>query len=71
MDEWDELELVWDALHALSREDAAWTSNLNHFEWGSPEHRHRWWQLAKKQADRGLPSMQRLLLEVIKLRMQT
>lgn len=71
MDEWKELEFVWDALHSLAKQDPAWYSNLANFERHSREGRHRWWQLAKKQADKGLPTMQRLLLEVIKLRMQT
>lgn len=70
MDEWEELELVRDALHALRMSDDAWQSNWYHFKRLPDVQRYRWWQLAKKQADKGLPSMQQLLLEVIKLRMK-
>ena len=71
MDEWEEIRFVWEALATFARQDAAWHSNLVNFERKDRDQRHRWWQLAKKQADKGLPSMQRLLLEVIKLRMQS
>lgn len=70
MDEWEELSLVRQALLDLIKHEVAWGSNRYAFERMSDAQRHRWWQLAKKQADKGLPSMQRLLLEVIKLRMQ-
>ena len=71
MDEWEELGLVGQTLLNLMQIDREWGSNYYAFERMNSAQRHRWWQLAKKQADKGLPSMQRLLLEVIKLRMQS
>ena len=71
MDEWEELSLVRQALLNIMQRETGWGSNYYAFERMSDMQRHRWWQLAKKQADKGLSSMQRLLLEVIKLRMQS
>ena len=71
MDEWEELSLVARALAELTTTEYGWSSNYCAFGRMTDPERHRWWQLAKKQADKGLPSMQRLLLEVIKLRMQS
>lgn len=70
MDDWGEVDLVASALLSLMQADNAWKSNYYAFGRMEPDQRHRWWQLAKKQADKGLPSMQKLLLEVIKLRIQ-
>ena len=70
MDDWDELELVATALLNLMQAEVSWGSNYYAFQRMESDQRHRWWQLAKKQADKGLPPMQRLLLEVIKLRIQ-
>lgn len=71
MDEWDELSLVARALVELTATKPGWSSNYYAFGRMTPPERYRWWQLAKRQADKGLPSMQQLVLEVIKLRMQT
>ena len=71
MDDWGEVDLVASALLSLMQADNAWKSNYYAFQRMESDQRHRWWQLAKKQADKGLPSMQKLLLEVIKLRIQS
>lgn len=66
MDDWDdESGLIWDALRKLQKEDAKWSSNFNVFDRFDRDARYRWWQNIKH-----LPSMQQLLLEVIKLRIQ-
>ena len=71
MDEWDELELVARALVRLAATDPGWSSNYYAFGRMTRNERYRWWQLAKRQAEKGLPSMQQLVLEVIKRRMQS
>jgi len=71
VDDWGEVDLVASALLSLMQADNAWKSNYYAFQRMESDQRHRWWQLAKKQADKGLPSMQKLLLEVIKLRIQS
>ena len=70
MDEWEELDLVLQALRKLYGECSMWGKNYNTFRYRMDDlQRYRWWALAKKQAAAGAPAMVTLQLEVIKLRL--
>lgn len=58
--------LISDALVRVQRRDAKWSSNFNVWQRFDRDARYRWWQNIKH-----LPSMRELVLEVIKLRMQS
>ena len=60
--------LVLRALIQLRNEDDMWHLNYLNFAKADFMARHRWWYLAKKQAELGVPAMQTLLFRVLKLR---
>jgi hypothetical protein len=68
MIEEEEHHLVLKALAALYAEDSMWRLNFYNFNDADFMARHRWWYLAKKQAELGAPAMQTLLFRVLKLR---
>ena len=71
MGEYDEIELVAQALHKLYSENDAWGSNRALFLYSyDDKKRIIWWRRAKKQAEAGVPAMQQLLLKVIELRLK-
>ena len=71
MDEVEETYMVIDALRSLHLRHDIWSKNYMTFLRMIPTARVWWWRAAKKQAEAGVPAMQTLLAEVIKLRMTT
>lgn len=69
MDEIKETYMVIEALRGLSERLAVWSRNYEAYVSMTPTSRVWWWRAAKKQAEAGMPAMQTLLAEVIKLRM--
>ena len=65
----DELSLVLDALRHLTMRNEMWRSNLNVFIRYTPEKRERWWAIAQREAQRGAPRMNELVLKVIEMRL--
>ena len=68
------IEDTWDvlrALQALVKEDEIWAKNLSTFARLNPEGRVWWWRMARKQATREAPAMQKLVLKFIEIRMKS
>jgi len=65
----DELELVLRALQNLTIRNEMWRSNLNIFVRYTVEKRERWWVIAQREAEKGAPRMNELVLKVIEMRL--
>lgn len=65
----EELDRVFEALHALCMDDSRWKKNWNVFRNMNSDQRYRWWYRMKQQIGKGAAAPDAIAQKMIYLRL--